>query len=172
MGYAYPSRSPTKVVKYIAADIHKSIIEHANLPRQYFSEPMKPQDNVELHIFSDASTIAYGAVGLIRHDNHTSFAMAKNRVAPLKMLTLPQLELIAALIGARLAHFIQQSLKKRFHTLRVALWSDSQIVLHWLHSRKALKPFIQNRVKEINQLYPASTWHYCPTTDNPADLLT
>ena len=27
-------------------------------------------------------------------------------------------------------------------------------------------------MKEINQLYPASTWHYCPTSDNPADLLT
>jgi hypothetical protein len=120
----------------IAADIYKSINEHASLPRQYFLEPIKPQENVELHIFSDASTVAYGAVALIRHDNHISFVMAKNRVAPLKKLTLPQLELMAALIGAHLAHFIQQSLGKRFHNLRVTLWTDSQIVLYWLHSRK------------------------------------
>ena len=123
----------------IAADIYKSINEQASLPRQYFSEPIKPQENVELHTFSDSSTVAYGAVALDRHDNHISFVMAKNRVAPLKKLTLPQLELMAALIGARLAHFIQQSLKKRFHNLRVTLWTDSQIVLHWLHSRKSLR---------------------------------
>ena len=156
----------------IAEDIHDSVNEHATLPRQYFLEPVKPQDNVELHVFSDASTVAYGAVALLRHDTHTSFVMAKNRVAPLKKLTLPQLELMAALIGARLAHFIQKSMERKYHNLCVVLWTDSQIVLHWLHSRKSLKQFIQNRVKEINQLYPTSTWHYCPTSDNPADLLT
>lgn len=79
---------------------------------------------------------------------------------------------MAATIGARLANFIHQSLKKRFHNLRVVLWSDSQIVLHWLQDRKPLKKFIQNRVTEINQLYPTSSWHYCPTSDNPGDLRT
>ncbi len=79
---------------------------------------------------------------------------------------------MAALIGARLANFIQQSLEKRFLNLRVVMWTDSQIVLHWLSSQKPLKQFIHNRVKEINSLYPSTTWHYCPTSDNPADLLT
>ena len=98
--------------------------------------------------------------------------MAKTRVSPLKTLTLPQLELVAALIGARLTRFIQNTLQKRFHNLSIHLWSDSKIVLHWLSSEKSLPQFVANRVKEIKLLYPASSWHYCPTSDNPADLLT
>ncbi len=156
----------------IATDIAKSVSEHATVSRQFFSEPSQPQNNLELHVFADASTVAYGAVAFLRYESHTSFVMAKNRVAPLKTLTLPQLELMAALIGARLANFIQQSLEKRFQNLRVVMWTDSQIVLHWLSSQKPLKQFIHNRVKEINSLYPSTTWHYCPTSDNPADLLT
>ena len=152
----------------IATDIAKSVSEHATVSRQFFSEPSQPQNNLELHVFADASTVAYGAVAFLRCESHTSFVMAKNRVAPLKTLTLPQLELMAALIGARLANFIQQSLEKRFQKLR----TDSQIVLHWLSSQKPLKQFIQNRVKEINSLYPSTTWHYCLTSDNPAHLLT
>ncbi len=156
----------------IAADIQESVTEHATLPRHYFPVAVKPHDNVELHVFADASTVAYGAVALLRHNTSTSFVMAKTRVAPLKTLTLPQLELMAATIAARLANFIHQSLSERFHNLCVILWSDSQIVLHWLQDRKPLKKFIQNRVNEINQLYPTPNWHYCPTSDNPADLLT
>ena len=50
--------------------------------------------------------------------------MAKNRVAPLKALTLPQLELMAALVGARLATHITETLKLN----KVTFWCDSQIV--------------------------------------------
>ena len=56
--------------------------------------------------------------------------------------------------------------------MSIQLWSDSQIVLHWLHSQKKLKQFISNRIKEINQTMPNAKWEYCPTKDNPADLLT
>ena len=98
--------------------------------------------------------------------------MAKSRVAPLKKRTLPQLEVMAALIGARMAHFIQQTLQKCFSSLSIHMWSDSQIVLHWLNSGKPLPQFVANRKKEIKQLCPASCWHYCSTCDNPADLLT
>ena len=72
--------------------------------------------------------------------------VAKSRVAPLKKLTLPQLELMAALIGARLAKFVQRTLTQRYDSLTVKLWTDSEIVLHWLNSDKTLKPFIASRV--------------------------
>ena len=74
--------------------------------------------------------------------------MAKNRVAPLKSLTLPQLELMAALVGARLSSHILETLP----TLNVTFWSDTQIVLHWLTTTKALKRFVRSRVEEIKQL--------------------
>ena len=57
-------------------------------------------------------------------------------------------------------------------TTHVTFWSDSQIVLHWLSTTKKLKKFVSNRVSEINALTKSHSWKYCPTHDNPADLLT
>lgn len=54
------------------------------------------------------------------------------------------------------------------------MWSDSQVVLHWLHRENSPTTFVKNRVKqktEFNKKY-APTWHYCPTKDNPVDMLT
>ena len=65
--------------------------------------------------------------------------MAKHRVAPIKTLTLSQLELMAALIGARLASFVKNAINSGYEALEVHLSSNSQIVLHWLNSRKKLK---------------------------------
>ena len=52
------------------------------------------------------------------------------------------------------------------------LWSDSQIVLHWLTTNRKLKTFERNRVTEIQELTESRKWNYCPTDQNPADLLT
>jgi hypothetical protein len=98
--------------------------------------------------------------------------MAKTRVAPIKTLTLPQLELMGAVIGTRLAAFVHNAIKGRYESLQVHLWSDSQIVLHWLNSHKQLKQFVSNRVKSITDLFPSDYWRYCPTHENPADFLT
>ena len=76
---------------------------------------------------------------------------------------------MAAIIGARLAVHIKSAL----HCIqKVEFWSDSQIVLHWIASKKLLKRFIENRVNEIRRLTLPNSWNYCPTEENPADLLT
>ena len=154
----------------IAADIQEA--SENTLPRCFFSEYVSPTSTTYLHVFADSSLKAYGAVAYVSHGHQSSLVMAKSRVAPLKELTLPQLELMAALIGARLASFVSRALKPRYPNLKVKLWSDSEIVLHWLHSNKQLKPFIGNRTREIKSLFPVSRWSHCPTNDNPADLLT
>ena len=51
-------------------------------------------------------------------------------------------------------------------------WTDSQIVLHWIHKGTNCKPFISHRVKEIREAFPTATWSFTPSGDNPADLLT
>ena len=79
---------------------------------------------------------------------------------------------MAAVVVSRLAQFILSSLPHLVQKTSVKLWSDSQIVLHWLFSKKCLKQFISNRVQEINKTFPDIPWLYCPANDNPADLLT
>ena len=96
--------------------------------------------------------------------------MAKTRVAPLKLLTLPWLELMATLIATRLIHFALDTLA--LQDSPVYIWSDCQIVLHWVQSEKQLPAFVSHRANEMKPQLPAASWLYCPTLENPADLLT
>ena len=73
--------------------------------------------NITLHVFADDSTHAYGAVAFFTSDSDINFMMAKNCVAPLKRLTLPKLELMAAAIPFRIAKFIINALKLQNHSI-------------------------------------------------------
>ena len=148
-------------------------LQHLNqlsIPRYYWKNHTTSNLHTELHIFSDASTKAYGAVAYLRQGTSTSFIIAKARVSPLKPLTLPKLELMGTTIAAQLFTVIQNSITDTISS--VYMWSDSQIVLHWLNSDKKLKQFVSNHVKEITNVCPAKVWNYCPSAENPADLLT
>ena len=153
----------------IAQEIQRSI--NMVLPRRYCIS-FHSTTSLKLHVFADASTKAYGAVAYLCEGQQSSLVMARTRVAPLKTKTLPRLELMAAVIGARLAKFIKSSLTPLCTDISTFLWSDSQIVLHWLNSHKTLKQFVTSRVQEITESFPYTMWKYCPTADNPADLLT
>ena len=142
-----------------------------NIPQRYHLNS-NSEDVPQLHCFVDSCIKAYGAITYLKRGPEISFVMAKTRVAPIKQLTLPKLELMAALIGARLLSFIHNAMMDLYATLEVYLWSDSQIVLSWLRSNKQLKQFVANRVNSIRELFPPSIWHYCPTQENPADVLT
>ena len=93
-----------------------------------------------LHVFTDASTHANGACAYIIFDSNPKLVMAKNRVAPIKSITLPKLELMGAVIGARLADHIRKNFPEKFR--EIIFWSDSQIVLSWLSSEKPQRQFI------------------------------
>ena len=88
-----------------------------------------------LHVFADASMKAYGAVAYLQSAKQVDFVLAKSRVSPLKDTTLPRFELHAAVTAAYFAKFIVSTLNL---CVNVKLWSDSQIVLHWLFSSKQL----------------------------------
>jgi len=105
-----------------------------------------------LHVFADASGVAYGAVLYLLwptpHGPEVRLIAAKARVAPLRQNTIPRLELLAALIASRLASLIYAEFKTKPSS--VTLWSDSKIVLHWICSESALlKAFVGVRVTEI-----------------------
>ena len=96
--------------------------------------------------------------------------MAKSHVAPPKRPILPRLELMAALTVTHLAKFIIDSLQ--LQNTSVFMWTDSQIVLYWIHSKKTFPQFVSSRVSQIHNVLPSASWRFCSTNDNPADLLT
>lgn len=130
----------------------------------------------ELHVFCDASERAYGTVAYLRvrdgHDHvHVAFVMARSRVSPKKQLSMPRLELSAALLGAQLATTLQSELTLSF--TRTVLWSDSTTVLTWLKSESChYKVFVGTRIAEIQDLTHPDTWRYVDSQNNPADALT
>ena len=65
--------------------------------------------------------------------NHISLVMSKNRVAPTRAVTLPRLELMAAVTATRLTEFVCSSIPHDKQRVRVHFWTDSQIALHWIH---------------------------------------
>ena len=149
----------------IASDL--KAVRGFSVKRCYFSTSA---DQPVLHSFADASLKAYGAVVFLTQGNEVSFIIAKSRVAPLKQLTLPRLELMAALVATRLTRFVMNTIPLQDPPIFV--WSDSQIVLHWIKSQKLLPAFVRNRITEMQSQLPTAEWRYCPTLENPADLLT
>ncbi|XP_053964178.1 uncharacterized protein LOC128867103 [Anastrepha ludens] len=143
---------------------------------QYLSFPryiLQPGATHELHAFCDASLEAFGVcvyARSVRDDNaQVHLLCSKARVAPLKTLTVPKLELCAA---ALLAQLINEITKLKLFASRCYCWSDSSVVLSWLQEEPSkFNVFVANRVCAIQQLTEGMQWRYVPTSLNPADIL-
>ncbi|KRY83374.1 hypothetical protein T4D_14840, partial [Trichinella pseudospiralis] len=130
--------------------------------------------HMDLQGFSDASGSAYGAVVYLRlvHGNgkvEVRFLAAKSRVAMIKKLSLSRLELMAALLCARLITHVKREADLPIRSC--FCWSDSSVALCWIRSdAQRWKPFVANRVREIQEVTSSDWWRHCPTQDNQADL--
>ena len=125
-----------------------------------------------MHVFADASKKAFGAAAYFAENGETSFIMAKSRLAPLKSPSLPQLELTALDIAARLANFIVSSYDKELKIERIMLWSDSQIAVSWMKSNKIKTSYVRQRKENILKLCPNAEINHISGIENPSDLLT
>ena len=130
--------------------------------------------SVELHSFSDASLDSYGQCSYLHLVNsegsiHCSLVMAKSRVAPIKSVTVPRLELQAALLSLRVAKRIVTELS--YNDITEHYWTDSRVVLGYIsNNEKRYHIFVSNRVDEIREKSEPSSWNYFNTSQNPADL--
>ncbi len=128
-----------------------------------------------LHGFSDASKLAYGAAIYLRqvHANGSTvitLVTAKARVLPLKEMTIPRAELLAAHLLAKMVIHVSSLLS--IEPSQTFAWTDSAIVLHWLNTPPhRLQTFVSNRVSDIIGRLPPSHWRHVRTKENPADLL-
>ncbi|XP_051159301.1 uncharacterized protein LOC127280387 [Leptopilina boulardi] len=127
----------------------------------------------EIHGFSDASQLAMAAVVFLKtsepnQESKVTFVCAKTKVAPLKRLTIPRLELSAAQLLARLVNYVQRTLE--LCQVPVFLWTDSSVALTWINSHPSRwKEFVHNRVSSIHDLVPQGQWRFIKGKENPAD---
>ncbi|XP_062704119.1 uncharacterized protein LOC115258504 [Aedes albopictus] len=147
-----------------------SQLEAIRIPRCIF--PCRGR--IQLHGFCDASEQAYGAVVYARTTDDNGnvsvvLVAAKSRVAPIKQISLPRLELN----GAHLLTDLMRQITEALPHVEVDhwAWTDSSIVLHWLasHPRK-WKTFVANRTAAILEYLPRSCWRHVSSKENPADL--
>ncbi|XP_075154899.1 uncharacterized protein LOC142228371 [Haematobia irritans] len=118
-----------------------------------------------------ATENSFGAVEKILGEVDVRIVAAKGKVSPLKSVSIPRLELQAALIGARLSRKIIKT--TRLNCTECFYWSDSKTVLKWLSmDPKNFKAFVMYRVGEILELTNLPQWNWVPSKLNPADFAT
>ena len=129
--------------------------------------------SAQLHHFSDASDHGYGQCSYLRLTDdagqvHCSFVMGKARVTPLKPVTIPRLELTAALLSVRISASLREELE--YDQITEVFYTDSQVVLGYIkNDARRFHVFVANRVQQIRDNSNPDQWKYIETKENPAD---
>ena len=144
-----------------------------NIPRCYKRSQLGKVTTMQLHNFADASRRGYAAVSYLRMIDqdgkiHCVFVMGKARNSPMKELSIPRLELQAAVQATRLSNAILCELEEPIK--EVYFWSDSMTVLQYISNKtRRFNTFVSNRLTEIHKSSSADQWHFVPGKLNPAD---
>jgi hypothetical protein len=143
------------------------LIKDIRVPRNILTEGVPTA-----HFFCDASGLGYAAMCYIQvtrpdGSRQANLLCSKARVAPLKTVSIPKLELA----GAVLATQLYQALKPTLKTMEVQFWTDSTNVLHWIkqESRK-YSVYVANRIATIQTVTDPGIWNHIEGERNPADI--
>jgi len=134
-----------------------------------FDEPVR----TEIHSFSDASDNGIGQISYLRMINHrgevhVSFLLAKSRVAPLKPISIPRLELTAAAISVNVATMLKSELD--IGTIHCYYYADSEIVIGYINNdARRFHVYVGSRVQHIRDRSSPENWFHVPGKENPAD---
>ncbi|GBM14635.1 hypothetical protein AVEN_84131-1, partial [Araneus ventricosus] len=147
------------------------LIANIRVPRWFSISPTT--ESLSVHVFCDASQKAYATCIFLRVKQGDKIVVtlvhARRRVAPVKTVTIPRLELLACLIGARLLSSVLNDLK--LYDFNIYCWTDSTTALCWIQRDQNWGTFVQNRVREIRSLTSPTVWRHVPGALNAADLV-
>ena len=128
----------------------------------------------ELHVFSDASSYAYGVCAYLRLVDkngtvHCTLLRGTSRVNPKKVISIPRLELTAAVAAAQLGHNVKKELDMEVDSMH--FHTDSTTVLLMINNTATrFKILVANRLNTIHLLTSPEQWHHVGTKENPADI--
>ena len=134
--------------------------------------------STQMHVFADASETAYSAVAYLVGEVRTpdgstervvKFLMGKSLVNPVRFVTIPRLELAAAVLAVKVRRVLMREMDTVFDSIH--MWSDSMVVLSYVRNRTTrFRTYVANRVAYIHDGSEVSDWAYVPSKLNPADV--
>ncbi|XP_077393414.1 uncharacterized protein LOC144030741 [Festucalex cinctus] len=148
-------------------------LHNVTIPRAYSPVGFGKVFKTELHHFSDASLKGYGQCSYLRLQNehgdvHCTLVVGKSRVSPLKVTTVPRLELAAAVVSVKMSHMLKEELG--YAVTEEFFWTDSKVVLGYIKNEaRRFHTFVANRVQKIHLSSSPEQWRHIPTSENPAD---
>ncbi|XP_047527823.1 uncharacterized protein LOC125064684 [Vanessa atalanta] len=171
-GIGWDEQVPTNLInEWITYRKNLTALQNIKIPRWIHTSNKYQR---ELYGFSDASKVAYAAVVYLRvvddvGNVYVSLVTAKTKVAPIKQVSIPRLELCGAVLLAKLMVEVAEVMKVERSQLHA--FTDSEVVLAWLNNHPSRwKTFVANQVSEILQILDTHHWSHVATKKNPADL--
>ncbi|KAK3727738.1 hypothetical protein QZH41_005197 [Actinostola sp. cb2023] len=149
------------------------LLEEMAVQRCYKPDGFKDLKSTDLHHFSDASLEGYGQCSYLRLVDvtervHCSLVMGKSRVTPLKPVTIPRLELTAALVSVKASETLGQELE--YDVSSETFWTDSKVVKGYIQNdARRFHTYVANRVQQIRDHTRPEQWLYVESKNNPAD---
>ena len=140
-------------------------IKRIVIPRYFFCDTVDSSNQAYCAVIYAQAETGSGTISRI--------ITSKTKVAPIKKLSIPHLELLSCLLLSELMSNLCELQQHVIIVDRKYLWSASEVALAWMKGEgKIWKPWVQNRVNKIKEVSDVDDWQYVNTKVNPADIAT